>query len=1076
MNKLSVLFDGSADDTLTVEFFLIEYGRKGKLEVNHVLLNEEKIIELSEHTKELRFALRVSGHGQMSIDTLDVAGVSLWNTPSVQSRKVEGYHDTNNWYYPDHLVLEEGGFAKKELLANKAAYILYDEPEGNFNILRNGIEVDKDRLAVSFSADQDEDVHLSLSIIFYIGAEKHSVISVDAGELSSIPVPSNVDRYRLAVRVSGSGRFKVNEVTVNNISYWWNSGELTPKPIVNVDSQYKFPLSHETLGGWQQQKSCINYHPHHQMFASNLKGKQFSHLKYEGNDSCMSISPQDRHYYRIKPVGEIYGDVNVSLLVIGYDRNEKSIYDEIPFNSYKDISFDNKIDTVRFIIRVSGSGYFRNLEVNADEYPIKVTKEVLLDNTHDLWYPASPAAVDLSNEQSALKGDIDVPDGKNVYISYKENNNSFGRLPELPVMHVDHTHNYEFFAGISSDEGVTVIPMLVGYSADEKQQVFQLKANAKTIIKPNENVTQFRIALRVSGVGSFALSEFRMQEVEPVGKGDGLHDIDKYEVDQLDLISPKPLKGLKMAVIFDEFTKASYEHEANLITFTPDDWLTVLSKEQPDMLMVESAWNGNGGTWNKKVGYYGEENFQALHGLLEWCKQNNIPTVFWNKEDPVHFNRFIQTAKHFDYIYTTDANMVEHYMEHAGHQDVYALPFAAQPAIHNPISIVDERIDKACFAGSYYRHHEERCVDMDRLLDAASDTGLDIYDRNYHNTKDGKMPNHRFPERFETHIQGNLKYYEIDKAYKGYKVMINVNTVKQSPTMFSRRVFEGLACGTPVISTYAEGIEKIFPDLVEMSEDASKLKHAFKQLLEDEQMYREKSMIGIREALSKHTYTHRLSYITGNAGLNFKFQLPVVDVIAHAESKEAFYEIKSQFERQTYENKKLIVLVDTFDGYLELFNKYNNDEIEVFIGSYMHNYSNIMEWIDSPYITYFAEDDYYGEHYLSDLMLCTLYTSSEFIGKASYFRVSGQELVENQAGNEYRFVSDLCPSRTVMKTEVFSKEPLTDVLTKFKKQEQLTDYFKYGKQFYSSDKFNYVSEGNRLMTEDGYKRIETIEI
>ena len=75
--------------------------------------------------------------------------------------------------------------------------------------------------------------------------------------------------------------------------------------------------------------------------------------------------------------------------------------------------------------------------------------------------------------------------------------------------------------------------------------------------------------------------------------------------------------------------------------------------------------------------------------------------------------------------------MVPHYKERAGHDEVYALPFAAQPVIHNPIKIVEERDNKACFAGSYYRNHEERAKDMDRVLDYAAKYGLEIFDRNY---------------------------------------------------------------------------------------------------------------------------------------------------------------------------------------------------------------------------------------------------------------------------------------------------------------------------------------------------------
>ena len=72
-----------------------------------------------------------------------------------------------------------------------------------------------------------------------------------------------------------------------------------------------------------------------------------------------------------------------------------------------------------------------------------------------------------------------------------------------------------------------------------------------------------------------------------------------------------------MAVIFDVFTTASYKEECELITFTPDNWLETLTNNKPDLLMVESAWQGNEGSWNKKVGYYGEENMKPLFSLIK---------------------------------------------------------------------------------------------------------------------------------------------------------------------------------------------------------------------------------------------------------------------------------------------------------------------------------------------------------------------------------------------------------------------------------------------------------------------------
>src|SRR5699024_11827404 len=113
---------------------------------------------------------------------------------------------------------------------------------------------------------------------------------------------------------------------------------------------------------------------------------------------------------------------------------------------------------------------------------------------------------------------------------------------------------------------------------------------------------------------------------------------------------------------------------------------------------------------------------------------------------------------------------------------------------------------RVSFAGSYYRHHEERSKDMDLLLEASKDVGLVIYDRNYEKTSKGQMPNHMYPERYKPYVKGSLPFNLIDKSYKGYKYMINVNTVKHSETRFSRRVFEGLLSGTPLISTYSIGM------------------------------------------------------------------------------------------------------------------------------------------------------------------------------------------------------------------------------------------------------------------------------
>src|SRR5690606_2893050 len=87
------------------------------------------------------------------------------------------------------------------------------------------------------------------------------------------------------------------------------------------------------------------------------------------------------------------------------------------------------------------------------------------------------------------------------------------------------------------------------------------------------------------------------------------------------------------------------------------------------------------------------------------------------------------------------------------------------------------------------------------ILRPALDFDLHIFDR----MANAADPNYQWPRAFRSALRGNLPYAQMLSAYKRYKVFLNVNSVTNSPTMFARRVFELLACGTPVISSYSDG-------------------------------------------------------------------------------------------------------------------------------------------------------------------------------------------------------------------------------------------------------------------------------
>lgn len=333
-------------------------------------------------------------------------------------------------------------------------------------------------------------------------------------------------------------------------------------------------------------------------------------------------------------------------------------------------------------------------------------------------------------------------------------------------------------------------------------------------------------------------------------------------------IPPAPVRrlDLKVASILDDFSWLCLQYECNLLKVTPDRWREQLTSEQPSFLFVESAWRGNDGAWQYMVSNSSRTPKQPLIDLVAWCKSKGIPTVFWNKEDPTDLEHFLNAARLFDFVFTTDANCLPRYHEELGHDRVYALPFAAQPMIHNPGPIPGAWQHDVAFAGAWYAdRHDRRQQDAWAILRPAFEYGLHIYDRNFGRPE--LADRHGWPAEFQPHIVGGVSYREMLAVYKLYKVFLNVNSVVDSPTMFSRRVLELLACGTPVISSYAKGIESLLgPDVVFMSRSEAETAEHLQALLGDQAYRFRVAQRGIRAVMRSHTYGHRLQEVLDRVG------------------------------------------------------------------------------------------------------------------------------------------------------------------------------------------------------------------
>lgn len=466
------------------------------------------------------------------------------------------------------------------------------------------------------------------------------------------------------------------------------------------------------------------------------------------------------------------------------------------------------------------------------------------------------------------------------------------------------------------------------------------------------------------------------------------------------------LREMKIACIMDRFSFDCFGAECQLLQLTPDNWQNEMEGFDPDMLFIESAWQGKDNLWYRKVAHAGKE----LYSLTEYCCLKGIPVVFWTKEDPVHFDAFFGAAQMADFVFTTEIDCVQRYKAHFGHDNVYLLHFAAQPAIHNPIEKYDRK-DCFCFAGAYYHNYPNRCKIFDAFADVFDETkGFDIYDRNYGNAR----PEHAFPARYDKNILGSLDPSEIDVAYKGYNYGVNMNSIAQSQTMFARRVFELFASNTIVVGNFSRGLSNLFGDLTISTDDAATLAARLEQHCSDEETMRKLRLLCLRRVMSEHLYEDRLAYIVEKVyGADLRPKQPAVEIIGLAADADQAKRIIDAYRRQDYENCHLTLICDGVVCTADDVSRINSSDAENTRLSSLRGF----DWV-----TVFNADDYYAPNYLSDLMLGSRHTEARAYGKADYYCAQGGEAVISDRSRTYRFAESLDLRCAVANAESLAEE------------------------------------------------------
>lgn len=531
----------------------------------------------------------------------------------------------------------------------------------------------------------------------------------------------------------------------------------------------------------------------------------------------------------------------------------------------------------------------------------------------------------------------------------------------------------------------------------------------------------------------------------------------------------------RVGVILDEFSAQSFGFEWPTTPLTLSNWASEL--ESLDFVLVESAWNGNAGEWKFKLTGSSGPSPEIVEVLTE-CRRRGIPTVFWNKEDPPHFKDFFPIAELCDFVFTSDIRLVPEYQRLLGHDRVATLPFAAQPAIHNPARPTTGFAARdIAFAGMYFAHKfPERRAQMEMLLGAATNVsgkmefGLEIFSRFL-----GHDDRYQFPGNLAEHVVGSLPYINLLSAYKNFKVFLNVNSVVDSPSMCARRIFEISASGTPVVTAPSAATKEFFPqDEVAQPASENEAELTLRALVRSKELRDRTVHKAQRRIWADHTYTHRAMTVMDSLGIDYEDPLAAsVSAVVSTNRPDHIGAILETHANQLAAEKQLVIVAHGFAPPNDLQRLARMAGVEHLAVVHVDSAQTLgtclnrgVEAADGIVVAKMDDDDLYGAHYLTDQLSALRYSDADLVGKqAHYLHIHDRNIVMCRfPEREHRYTDLIMGPTMVARRELFKNMPFPD-RTLGEDTHLQRRIISEGGRIYSADRFNFIQvRGNHSHT------------
>lgn len=321
---------------------------------------------------------------------------------------------------------------------------------------------------------------------------------------------------------------------------------------------------------------------------------------------------------------------------------------------------------------------------------------------------------------------------------------------------------------------------------------------------------------------------------------------------------------LCVGLIADSYYELLLSNNLNVISISRESWLAQLEGEKLNAIVIQSAWNGNGGKWSGAVSGTDVESSDALSELIDKAEKLGIPTILWNTQDGYYPDTFRKHASRVNTVATTDSKLLPAYLADSKHSlPVVSISGMVDERMHDSSMNYSPSEPTVDFVGLRFSAPvKQASMELEKAKRAMDTHPIQIHGR-------GPRFNTNNPlSEFLSDGAVQWKNDNIATCMNGTNLLLSVSSA-QSPTSMPEEILIGSMLEKPQLSlTSNEAISRFFGDSIIVSRDPDVISGAWKKSNDEVSFFVPIVREARRRVYNSHRAKHVLALMLRTAGVN----------------------------------------------------------------------------------------------------------------------------------------------------------------------------------------------------------------